>query len=538
MWKYLLLRNVFPCAIFALASIVPVFGAECLPSPALQTQLQAHPNSASYESAALWFGEHKQLSCAAEAYRKAFELSPKSPRLAYMLGLNLFSDGKAASAVLPLRQSIELSPAVLKPHLVLAEALDQLGRSEEASAEWQAALKLGPTSPEALHGVAKGFLKQREYSQVIGLLRSTPDDDVLIADIAQSYMGLHMSEESFTVLRSALKRRPTSIILANSLARMHLQKNQYLAAEKLCAETLKQHPTNLEAKILYLQTLLLTGNKPVARPLAKKLLTPAPSDFTVLVSNGVLEHYAGEFEAAREHFQKAIAINPNLDVAHFNLGLTLVQLGDNQGAKKEFESALELGATGPEVHLQFARVLRSLGENDASATQLTQYRQSLEDQHDRALALSKTAQGDKALEAGQAKEAAGFYREALNATPNDAELNFKMAVALDRVGDTVNERTLLEKAVELNPDLAPAENQLGFLASQSGDPITAEKHFRQALRAAPTFTEAWVNLAASLGLQSKFSEAEDAAENALRLEPKNPQALLLRETIAKALAQH
>jgi len=171
MWKYLLLRNVFACAIFALASIVPVFGAECLPSPALQTQLQAHPNSASYESAALWFGEHKQLSCAAEAYRKAFELSPKSPRLAYMLGLNLFSDGKAASAVLPLRQSIELSPAVLKPHLVLAEALDQLGRSEEASAEWQAALKLGPTSPEALHGVAKGFLKQREYSQVIGLLR-------------------------------------------------------------------------------------------------------------------------------------------------------------------------------------------------------------------------------------------------------------------------------------------------------------------------------------------------------------------------------
>jgi len=282
----------------------------------------------------------------------------------------------------------------------------------------------------------------------------------------------------------------------------------------------------------------LTGNKPVARPLAKKLLTLAPSDFTVLVSNGVLEHDAGEFEAAREHFQKAIAINPNLDVAHFNLGLTLVQLGDNQGAKKEFESALELGATGPEVHLQFARVLRSLGENDASATQLTQYRQSLEDQHDRALALSKTAQGDKALEAGQAKEAAGFYREALNATPNDAELNFKMAVALDRVGDTVNERTLLEKAVELNPDLAPAENQLGFLASQSGDPITAEKHFRQALRAAPTFTEAWVNLAASLGLQSKFSEAEDAAENALRLEPKNPQALLLRETIAKALAQH
>lgn len=520
------------------ASRGSLFGTKCVPPPSLQSQLQAHPASATYESAAIWFGDHKQLSCAAEAYKNAYDLDPKSPRLAYMLGLNLFSNGQAEAAIPPLRRAVELAPGVSKPHLVLAQALDDLGRTEEAAGEWQAALKLDPTSPEVLHGVAKGLLRQRKYSRVIGLLRSTPDDDLLIADIAQSYMGLNMSEESLGVLRSALKRRPSSITLANSLARMELQKNHYLAAEKLCAATLKQHPANLETKILYLQILLLTGNKPVSRPLAKQLLTLAPRDFTVLVSNGVLEHDAGEFEAARKHLQEAIEINPNIEVAHFNLGLTLVQLGDNQGAKREFERALELGASGPEVHLQFARTLRSLGENEASAEQLVKYRQSLEDQHNRALATSKAAQGDKALEAGLAKDAAGFYREALTATPNDAELNFKLAVALDKAGELSEERASLEKAIQVNPDLAPAENQLGFLDSQSGNPAEAEKHFRQAVRAAPTFTEAWVNLAASLGLQSKFPEAQEAAENALRLEPKNPQALLLRDTIAKALAQH
>ena len=121
--------------------------------------------------------------------------------------------------------------------------------------------------------------------------------------------------------------------------------------------------------------------------------------------------------------------------------------------------------------------------------------------------------------------------------PDDAQINYKLAVALDKTGDLTGERLALEKAIQINPDLAVAQNQLGFLDSQSGNRISAEKHFREAVRAAPRFTEAWVNLAATLGLQSRFTEAQDAVTNALRLEPQNPQALLLRDTIAKALAQ-
>jgi Flp pilus assembly protein TadD len=110
-------------------------------------------------------------------------------------------------------------------------------------------------------------------------------------------------------------------------------------------------------------------------------------------------------------------------------------------------------------------------------------------------------------------------------------------MALDRTRDFSGERAALEKAVQLNPDLAVAQNQLGLLASKVGDSTAAESHFRQALRAAPAFTEAWLNLAATLGLQSRFSEADEAVSSALKLDPTNPQALLLRDTLAKALSQ-
>jgi len=154
------------------------------------------------------------------------------------------------------------------------------------------------------------------------------------------------------------------------------------------------------------------------------------------------------------------------------------------------------------------------------------------------LAASKTGQGDKEMAGGgDPRRAVEFYREALAATPDDPQLQFKLAVALSKTGDTAGERAALEKAVAIDPNLAVAQNQLGLLSSQAGDATAAEQHFRQALRAMPDFTEAWVNLAAILGLQSRFKEADEAVSTALRLEPQNAGALLLRDTLAKAQAQ-
>ena len=511
--------------------------AACAPPPSLQARLKSGASADLYSELGSYFGDRREYACAAQAYQSAVKLAPDSSRLQYLLGLSLHFSGQSQAAIAPLQQSIEREPAVLKPHLVLAEALEQVGRSDDAVAQWQSALKLDPSSTAARHGVARDLLKKQQYTQVIALLRPAPDDDILIADLAQSYMGLKIYDEAFKVLNGALKKQPSSEILANALVRTEMQRFQYQTAEKLSASTARQHPSDMETQVLYLQVLLLTGNKAVAQPLGKKLLRLAPHDFRVLVVNGVMEYDLGEFKSAREHFQQAIALNPDAAVPHFRLGLTLTQLGELQPAREELEKALALGATEPEVHLQLGKLLRSLGENAASAEQLKQYRESLQQQHNASLAASKTAQADKALESGDAIHAAAFYREALAATPDDAGLNFKLAVALDKQGDISGERTLLEKAIQLNPDMAPAQNQLGFLDSQSGDAVAAEKHFREAVRATPSFTEAWVNLAATLGLQSRFPEAREAVQSALQLEPKNPQALLLRDTLAKAPAQ-
>jgi predicted Zn-dependent protease len=72
------------------------------------------------------------------------------------------------------------------------------------------------------------------------------------------------------------------------------------------------------------------------------------------------------------------------------------------------------------------------------------------------------------------------------------------------------------------------------LLGQEGRDTEAEVLFRSAVSANPRYTKAWVNLAATLASQSRFAEAEDAVENALKAAPQDPDALQLQQMLAKA----
>lgn len=528
--------RTFLAVTVALAISEPA-AANCVAPPAIKAKLQLNNSAQAYTELGTWFGNRKEFLCSVDAYRSALRIEPGSPKLHYLLGLSLYSSSQLEEAVAPLKHSIEIAPNVLQPHLVLATVLQALQRHSESDAEWQAALKIDPHSSAALNGLAGAFLDERKYAEVIGLLAPPPHDENQTILLAQAYLHLKMLDEASDLLADSVAKNSSSARLANTLADVQLKQRHFQAAEKLCAKTVRQHPGDLETQRMYLRAAVLTGNTAVSRPLARKLLARAPHDFEFLYVSGVLEHDAGELETARDHLQEAILLQPDVGNVRFNLGIVLAQMKDTKGAKEQLERALELGETEPEVHLELAKALHSLGENGAADQQIKLYKQGLVDKNNRAIAASNVAQADKAMKDGDAQRAAAFYRQALAATPDDAQINFKLAVALDRIGDVSAERESLQKSIALNPDLAPAHNQLGFLASQSGNSDDAEKHFREAVRADPAFTEAWVNLAATLGLESRFSEAQEAVTSALRLDPKNGQALLLRDTLSKALTQ-
>jgi len=85
---------------------------------------------------------------AVEAYRKALELDPKSATAHYNLGSSLARQGKYAEAESHLRIALKLSPNA-QTHTGLGIVLSELGRTDEAIANLEAAVKADPKNAVA-----------------------------------------------------------------------------------------------------------------------------------------------------------------------------------------------------------------------------------------------------------------------------------------------------------------------------------------------------------------------------------------------------
>ncbi len=68
-------------------------------------------------------------------------------------------------------------------------------------------------------------------------------------------------------------------------------------------------------------------------------------------------------QAARDHLQQAVALNPTHIESRRNLGSVLAQLKDPQGAREQLQKAIDLGDRDPAVRFELAAALRTLGEN-------------------------------------------------------------------------------------------------------------------------------------------------------------------------------
>src|SRR5450631_96657 len=341
------MRPTFAKAVLVFAAVLAVTPCilGCTGTAELERKLRVRPDADTYAELGTWFGDHKQYDCALEAFQNGLKLEPGSAKLYYLVGLTLYASGHPQDALKPLGQSIYLLPEVLKPHLLLASALDQLRRHQEAIHEWEAALRIDHLSIEALDGMSNSLMAVGDNSAAIEVLREAPRNETLTLDLALAYGKANMLDKASEVLTKSLQRNPSSLPLTAAMVTVLVRQVHYQEAVHLAAKSARLHPTNLEAQRLYLRVLVLNGDSTLARPLARKLLTAHPHDFDFLYLSGILEDQAGEYVAGRAHLEQAVALDPQHYNARYNLGVALLELKDFPEAREQLAKALELGGT-------------------------------------------------------------------------------------------------------------------------------------------------------------------------------------------------
>lgn len=228
------------------------------------------------------------------------------------------------------------------------------------------------------------------------------------------------------------------------------------------------------------------------------LLALSPKDSDALFRKAFAMHLKGDLKAAAKAYELAAMSGAPRDARSWNnLGLVRERLGDPSGARAAYER-------GNAVNPHDANVLTNLGS------------------------LEREAHPDKAL---------GYYEQALREDSRHPVARYERAALLAlqlRPADEGARRELEALSGEDSPVRAKALDALGQLATRGRRFPDAEKLYRRALEADPSFDEPRLHLGVSL----YTSGANDRAEAELRpYVEKHPRSADAWKTLGGALAR-
>ncbi|MBN2373836.1 tetratricopeptide repeat protein [bacterium] len=200
----------------------------------------------------------------------------------------------------------------------------------------------------------------------------------------------------------------------------------------------------------------------------------------------------------REEATERIVPEESKDVQS-EIGKRLFLEGDMKGAEKAFKKAIDEGYAFPETHYNLGLTYYELGKYSKA---IDEYQRAIqlkpgfaEAYFNMGVAYDQTGKTDKALES---------YKEAMRYGLDDAAVHFNMGLSLLKMSRFEESKKEHLKALEMDPSLAQAYNNLGYLAEASSDIDGAIVMYKNALGIMPDNELAKENL-------ERLTKGEDVA---------------------------
>lgn len=316
---------------------------------------------------------------AERAYEKLRELSPKTAEVHANLGLIYFNERKFDQAVVALRKGLKLNPNLRKTSVLLAMSLSELGQYNEALPGLE---KEFHRSTDPVIRRASGLYLERAYTGLkrddkavevaLELNRLYPDDPEILyqtgrlfgnfaylavkrlADVAPNSVWKHQasaeaweSQGSYDLAISeyqqVLKLDPRRPGIHYRLGRVLLARATQSSSQEDSAAALKEFaaeleldPTNANAAYELGEAHRNLGQTEDAKKFFELALKYYPDFGQANLGLAAVLLKEDSAELARNHIRKAIAANPENEVAWYRLSQAERALGNSQGQQKAF----------------------------------------------------------------------------------------------------------------------------------------------------------------------------------------------------------
>ncbi|MBA3352720.1 MAG: tetratricopeptide repeat protein, partial [Blastocatellia bacterium] len=388
---------------------------------------------------------------------------------------------KAAADLSPLRSSFKIT---------YAEYLARTGASAEATTYLETLTKKTPDFLAAWTLLARTALSEKKNDEALALLENifSRDPDNVDARLLQAdaLLGKQQTQKAVAILEQVDINHPGAPGIKFQLARAYLQEDKPGQASIALKQAITANPNFVDAILLLARLDLRAGQTAQAIPALEGLLKKKPDLSRAQLLLADAYRAAGRLDDAAGVFRQQIARSPENAEAYTFLGLIQEQQKQPDEARRSLEKALQLNSDN-------SLALSKLVELDLAANDFDAAMRRVEGQMQK-----EPSSGNSYLLKGKVLTAKKQWPEA---------------------------ETTLKKAIELDPNLAPAYDLLVGIYLETGKSDQAIRELEAVLAASPRNKGALMTVASVEEKRGAFTKAADAYQKLLAFDPNNITAL-------------
>jgi tetratricopeptide (TPR) repeat protein len=369
-----------------------------------------------------------------------------------------------------------------------ADVLLENKETDKAIETYKNALKSNPQNGDAKSGLSEAYIVKGDESiaagrrdEAVTFYRQASESDeknyAAYAKIGQAKEDLKLNDDALASYQKALQINPAAPELFIRVANLFYKKDDLASADTFLKKAEANSPDDAEA--IFLRGLLFykRGENEKALAAFEKTLALDPEFLEAYLYQAEVYERLNKKDEAIAAYRKTVEINPQFVQGWFDLGVSNYNQGNYTEAETAYLKVIELDSENPAAHANLASVYRQM-EKFAEAN--GEYKlASLQIKDDPDLfsewgyCLGKVSDWEKAIARLQtAKDLSpdtidytnlgwGYYNAAQQDIEADKKDEGQAKLALGK--------TVLQKAVEINPKFDAAQLNLGITYTGLGE---------------------------------------------------------------------
>jgi tetratricopeptide (TPR) repeat protein len=275
------------------------------------------------------------------------EKRPNDPETHLALANLLNVEKQDDQAIAEVQKAIALAPNRGDSYLSLALMQTRARQFDSAEASYKKAIELNATAANPHIALAAFYVGRNRYpeaeQQVQTAISADPKDLDARTAMARLYIAQGKKDQAEAFLQQVKRDFPKNSKGYRMLGDYYFAEGDYDKALAEYASLHDDHPKDAQVTKNYVQLLILKNRLDDADKVNEALLKSSKlKDEEALVFRGEIQLHRNKVSDAVQTFQSVVTTDPDMAMAHYQLGLALSDMGQLDRAAGEWQQAIRL----------------------------------------------------------------------------------------------------------------------------------------------------------------------------------------------------